>query len=299
MVGNIAVKNVGKCLDEQFGIPFDAFWKPCSPNQDWSLGAHKFVLAMNSDVFHDMFYGSDGSEDVTEDPDCKGDVVVKLDGVTNFNVAKMIVQFCYCGKIDQNFAKYPQPVELLIDLYIGASLLKIEALKELVLKQRIIRKVVETDEVDVDKALVIVEKAIKHKEHDLLSDALLTKAADFLKTSYREGPLQLPIFLRKKIDDERVLRIMLEKLDLEDRCKNCKSYDCLNGENVNKMNFVPGARVRVKNARSGRGNPALVKLGNLDEVTSKFSGFSASGLPTQMSVLGKGVYVFDCLQYLD
>jgi len=303
MVGNFALRNIGKCLDEHFGVPFDVYWRSSGvgDDQDGAVGAHKMVLALNSEVFQNMFYTSDALEDVQvhEVCDTKG-VVVELDKVKNLDVIKMIVQFCYFGKIDQNFSKYPHPVEFLIDLYVSASKLGIETLKELVLKQRIIRKVVEdTSEIDIDKALSFVKKAMKLQEHEDLSDALLAKAAEFLKISYTEGPAQLPIFLRRMIDDERVVRNLLEKLDLSDRCKNCTSYDCLNGEGVNKRNFVPGARVRVKNARAGRGNPALVKLGNIDGATLKFCGFSASGLPTPTAKLDHGVYVFDCLQYLD
>ena len=301
MVGNFAMRNISKCLDELFGVPFDVFWTSCCPDQEEAVGAHKLVLALNSEVFQKLFYNSEAIEDVHvyKDHENKA-VIVRLDEVQNLDVIKMIVQFCYHGKIDQNFSKYPQPVELLIELYIGASKLNIETLKELILRQRILRKVVEnTSEINLDKALDFVEKAIKIKKHEDLSDALLTKAADFLKISYTEGPAQLPVFLRRKISDERVVRILLEKLDLSDRCKNCKSYECLNGENVNKRNFVPGARVRVKNARAGRGNPALVKLGNIDGASLKFGGFSASGLPTPMTKLDNGVYIFDCLQYLD
>ena len=61
---------------------------------------------------------------------------------------------------------------------------------------------------------------------------------------------------------------------------------------------ISGARVKVKNAKTGRGNAALVKLGQIVD-RAKFNGFSASGLPILNVKLERGVYVFDCSQCLD
>ena len=54
----------------------------------------------------------------------------------------------------------------------------------------------------------------------------------------------------------------------------------------------------MKNAKAGRGNAALVKLGQIVD-RAKFNGFSASGLPIPNVKLERGVYVFDCSQCLD
>ena len=63
-------------------------------------------------------------------------------------------------------------------------------------------------------------------------------------------------------------------------------------------NFVAGARVKLKNPRSGRGNGALVILGSLDRDTRQLGGLSVSGLPVAKSKFERNVYIYDCLQHI-
>ena len=58
MVGNLAMRNIVKCSDEHFGVPFDVFWTSCCPDEEEAVGAHKLVLALNSEVFQKLFYNS-------------------------------------------------------------------------------------------------------------------------------------------------------------------------------------------------------------------------------------------------
>ena len=60
---------------------------------------------------------------------------------------------------------------------------------------------------------------------------------------------------------------------------------------------MSGARVKIKN-RAGKGNAALVKLGEMVVDSKVFLGFSASGLPIAGLKLERN-YIFDCSSYLD
>ena len=60
---------------------------------------------------------------------------------------------------------------------------------------------------------------------------------------------------------------------------------------------MSGARVKIKN-RTGKGNPALVKLGQVFVDGNEFGGFSASGLPIAGMKFDRN-YIFDCSSYLD
>ncbi len=64
-------------------------------------------------------------------------------------------------------------------------------------------------------------------------------------------------------------------------------------------NFVPGARVKIKNPRSSRGNPALVTRGQLDLGSRMVTGFMVSGVPVPASKFLRNVYMFDCSQHFD
>ena len=38
--------------------------------------------------------------------------------------------------------------------------------------------------------------------------------------------------IRKKIHDETVIQVLLQKLGLDDMCRNCKRYSCLDRQDV-------------------------------------------------------------------
>ena len=38
--------------------------------------------------------------------------------------------------------------------------------------------------------------------------------------------------LRKKIHDEDVIQVLLQKLGLDDMCRNCKKYCCMDRQDV-------------------------------------------------------------------
>lgn len=41
-------------------------------------------------------------------------------------------------------------------------------------------------------------------------------------------------FIRDNIRDENIIQMLVSKLQLEDLCKNCMKFQCLNGREVNE-----------------------------------------------------------------
>ena len=50
LVGGYPLKNLSRCYDESFGIPFDVLLEVSDGHKVQELKAHKFVLAFHSDV---------------------------------------------------------------------------------------------------------------------------------------------------------------------------------------------------------------------------------------------------------
>jgi len=301
MVGKFALKNLSKCLDQEWEIPFDvSITVKSSEGKNVYVNAHKAILAMSSKVFKDNFFPSR----TPGDPATADDRHLLIENCDE-SVVKMLVKYCYTGEdISRELPR--KSVRFLIDLYCLADKFELEELQNLVLKQR---KLSQLTKEDMDKsgnhcvlssndAFNLIEASFDMIEHEKLVDALFSRATSILMKEFFGRTEELTKFIREKVADENMLRFLLKKIGIDDACSNCKMVSCLNGSSVNYNNFQPGARVKVKNAKAGRGNAALVKLGQIVD-RAKFNGFSASGLPIPNVKLEGGVYVFDCSQCLD
>lgn len=270
------------------------------------IPCHKIVMALSSPVFAKMFnsgkvhsaiqYSTVHSEKVSTEMSLAydGDLVT-MKGVDP-QVIRMTVQFCYNKKLELS----SRALVFLVELYKTAAILEISDLQELILKQKVMYKIViEEDVVPEEEAWEIIDLALKHKEFPNLLDCLFSKATVILILNYNDRSDELVPRLRKKLHDENIIQLLLQKLGLDDMCRNCKKYCCMDRRDVTERNFVPGARVKIKNPRSSRGNPALVILGQLDPGTRLVTGLTVSGVPVPASRFQRNVYIFDCSQHFD
>ena len=77
-------------------------------------------------------------------------------------------------------------------------------------------------------------------EHEKLVDALFSRATSILMKVFFGRTEELTKFIREKVADENMLKLLLKKLGIDDVCSNCKSVSCLNGASVNFNNFQLG-----------------------------------------------------------
>jgi len=290
MVGNFAVKNLSNALDQEYDILYDVNLRVSGV----MIPCHKLALALSSPVFAKLFFsGKDLAEPSLE---YDGHVVTMED--VEPEVIRMIVKFCYNKKLELS----SRSLIFLVELYITASSLEMPDIQEVILKQKVMYKVVTDDDEDLvpeEDAWDIIDLALRYKDHPKLVDSLFTKASDILKRNYIDRSDELLPRLNKKLRDKIIIQLLLQKLGLDDMCGNCKQYSCLDRKDVTERNFVPGARVRVKNARSSKSNPALVTLGQLDTRTRMFTGLMISGVPVPASRFLRNAYIFDCSQHFD
>merc|ERR1719500_2680084 len=250
-------------------------------------------MALSSPVLAKLFFSG---KDLAE-PSLKYDGDVVTMKYVDPEVIRMIVKFCYNKRLELS----SRSLIFLVELYITAASLEIPDLQEVILKQKVMYKVTDNDEdfVPEEDAWDIIDLALRHKDHPKLVDSLFTKASDILKRNYIDRSDELLPRLKKKLQDKIIIQLLLQKLGLDDMCGNCKHYSCLDRKDVTERNFVPGARVRVKNPRSSKSNPALVTLGQLDTRNRMFTGLTISGVPVPASRFLRNAYIFDCSQHFD
>ena len=115
-------KNLPKALDESFEIPFDvSFTVISSDGVTETVGAHKIMLALRSEVLRNLFRG-----DEAEGFQFDGDTITVRD--QDPDIFRMIVEHCY-NRIKSNPSR--KSCRFLIDLYIMAARLKIKPLQVL------------------------------------------------------------------------------------------------------------------------------------------------------------------------
>ncbi len=129
MVGNFAVKNFSKALDEEFDIPFDvelSVSKNVSDDDskvsvERMIPCHKLVMSLSSPVFTKLFYCGKVNREMpfAYDRDILG--MKDMDP----EVIRMIVQFCYNKKLELS----SKSLVFLVELYITAARFEITDLQ--------------------------------------------------------------------------------------------------------------------------------------------------------------------------
>ena len=129
MVGNFAVKNFSKALDEEYDIPFDVKLSvSVNVSDDDTQGSgpvmipcHKLVMALSSPVFAKLFFSGKVNPELPCDYD--GDFVTMKD--VDPEVIRMIVKFSYNKKLELS----SKSLVFLVELYTTAANFEISDLQ--------------------------------------------------------------------------------------------------------------------------------------------------------------------------
>jgi len=235
--------------------------------------AHKFILALVSDVFRSGFYGGipdNGS--------------IKIKDVTKESFEAMI-DFIYDKKPDVSISFYEW--DILCSLYYLGDKYNIKILMEESLKAILSKEI--TAENVVNVGLLAEQNSVHEELAETLYDAAakgLSKMFDgdygdevvvkvqqfFHELETTESPTSTSSF-------KSLVKIMarLRKLAIC-VCKNCRTTPCLNGKEITKENYVQGAAVSQLRGKSGK----LVKNIHVSN-------------PAQFYIMGVGTsYVYRC-----
>jgi len=240
MAADLLISSVKQSLSTEFGIPTDVKF---TFKEDGAgspilgeIRAHKFILALASDVFKNGFYGG-----------LAGDSIIEVKDVTKESFGAMI-DFIYNKETDLTTYDF----ENLCTLYYLADKYNISVLKEETLKA------IRRKEISPKNILDVGFLADKHSIHEELVELLYEAAAESLSHKFN-GDLDKVVEFYTEIDAsatkasvsckslvkimKRVKRVRKRKLS-SPVCENCENSPCITGKGLNKDNFVPGAKVR-------------------------------------------------------
>jgi len=201
------------------------------------IRAHKFILALVSDVFRKGFYGGmpdDGSVEIKDVPK---------------ESFEAMIDFIYDKKTDVGIYEW----DILCSLYYLGDKYNIKILMEE--SQRAIL----SKEITTENVLNVGLLADQNSVHGELAETLYEAAAIGLSKMFDGDVVKVQQFFHELDATEAptstssfksLVKIMarVRKLAV---CKNCKGTPCLNGRKITKENFVPGAAIsRVKGESS-------------------------------------------------
>ena len=111
LVGGFLLKNLSRCYDEQFGIPFDISLEVSDGHKVKEFKAHKFVLSLHSDVLELKIRSSVNTS-------------VSLH-CEDIEAVEVVIKFCY-NIIDP---MYNKPLRFLVAVFKEADKLNIAELQ--------------------------------------------------------------------------------------------------------------------------------------------------------------------------
>jgi len=193
------------------------------------IRAHKFILALVSDVFRKGFYG--GMPDNGS---------IKIKDVTKESFEAMI-DFIYDKKADVNIYDW----DILCSLYYLGDKYNIKILLEDSLKAILAK------EITTENVLNVGLLADQNSVHEELAETLYEAAAIGLSKMFDGDVVKVQQFFHEldateaptsSSSSKSLIKIMARVRKLE-VCKNCKATPCLNGRKITKENFVPEASI--------------------------------------------------------
>jgi len=198
--------------------------------------AHKFILALVSDVFRNGFYG--GMPD-------DGSIIIK--DVTKESFEAMI-DFIYDKKADVSIYEW----DILCSLYYLGEKYNIKILKKESLKA------IRSKEITTENVLNVGILADQNSVHEELAETLYETAAIGLSKKFGGEVTKVQQFFNELNATEAptgtssfksLVNIMarVRKLAV---CKNCKAAPCLNGREITLENFEPGAAISCARGKS-------------------------------------------------
>jgi len=235
------------------------------------IKAHKFILALVSDVFRNGFYG--GMPD---------DGIIKIKDVTKESFEAMI-DFIYDKKVDVSIYEW----NILCSLYYLGDKYNIKILMKESLKAILSKEITAENVVSVG---LLADQNSVHKE---LADTLYVAAANGLSKMFDseygdEVVVKVQQFFHELETAEaptstssfQSLVKIMARVRKQAVCKNCRTTPCLNGKEITKENFVYGSGAAVTQLRGKTGK--LVKHVPMSE-------------PAKFYISGAGTsYVYHC-----
>jgi len=222
-----------KCLDTASGPPTDirfVFQKVDEGNSNNDMEfvkAHRFILAVASDVFEREFFGT--LKESGEDIEIKD---------ATYEVFKTMVDFIYMKNL--NLDEFD--LNFLSSLYNLGEKYNIRKLRE-----EIISAVLK-HEATAETVFEIATLGEANNIHEPLSEALYEIATLFLMKEFG-GRMEnvLTFFSEASVLHALIIFKMMAKMkslfSLVKMCGNCKCHPCLHGSNVTEANFVQGAEI--------------------------------------------------------
>ena len=226
-----------QCLSSEFGIPSDIKFLFEKRDDDGStiieeVRAHKFILALASDVFKNGFYGGFKDDDSIDITDVRKDVF------------EAMISFIYGEKTNLSIYDF----DMLYSIYYLADKYNITALEEEILE------VIKSKEISVESVIDVGVLALQHAVHAKLAEAIYEACAQRLSMIFN-GELKNAVEYLGKIDADDSLDLIRHKsvMKIMSRlrtpaptvCTNCKCSPCLTGVQLTRSNFVQGANITV------------------------------------------------------
>jgi len=240
------------------------------------IKAHKFILALVSDVFEKGLYG-----------EMKEDDGVEIKDVTHESFEAMI-KFIYSVNTDINYYE----CEMICSLYYLGDKYNINALKKEALSA------ISGKDILAEEVLDVCVLADQYSVHEELYETLQIAAAQSLSKIFA-GDLAKAIDFFNQIDINRtpisgksLVQIMARVKKIKPTvCQNCKSIPCLTGVGITRENFLPGAKVEGVNG----GIHDIDKLDRLNSSYGSFDGLDTQGRVRRNLTLSQNWYVYKCL----
>eukprot|EP00092_Neocalanus_flemingeri_P009426 GFUD01010142.1.p1 GENE.GFUD01010142.1~~GFUD01010142.1.p1 ORF type:complete len:276 (-),score=47.71 GFUD01010142.1:38-865(-) len=274
----MAAENLSNCLDISCGIPTDVRFLFIKEKIGKELKAHKFPLAVASDVFQRAFYGSMKKE-ATEEED------VKIVDAT-MEVFKTMVEFIYNKELNWNA----------FDLHFLSSLYYLGDKYNIAnLKASVLNSIADHQRVNMENVLVVATLAEENVNLYPLYEQLYQMSVACLDIHFQGSYKEVVKFFSdpKSFEaDPRIVAMLMQKLLVFKSvvsCSNCCKFPCIDGEEPTVENFTPGARVR------NTGGAAIVRLVNVKDNPATFVGsiHVQNGITVPCS-FGVGYYFYNC-----
>jgi len=193
------------------------------------INAHRFILALVSDVFKKGFYGG-----ITDD----GTIEIKDVSKESFEA---MIEYIYNKKDDLKI----YPLDILCSLYFLGDKYNISKLGTDSL-EAIRRKDISTKNV-----LAVGLLADQYSVYEELAETLYATAARGLSTIFNGDVTKVGEFFTKLVTEApastscKGLERIMARVGKPPVCDNCKAFPCMKEEFVTKDNFVPNANVMI------------------------------------------------------
>jgi len=229
-------------LSAEFGIPTDIkflFKKEVDGSTTMEeVRAHKYILALASNVFKTGFYGrleDNGSIDITD---------------ATKEAFEAMISFIYVKETKVNSHDF----DLLCSLYYLADKYNIAALEKEILEA------IKSKEISAENVIDVGVLAVQYAVHEKLAEALYEACAKRLSRKFNGDLNKVAEYLSEINSDDSldltrcksVLKIMARLCKImASYCVNCKASPCITGVRLSRDNFVEGAKITA--VAGGRG----------------------------------------------